>query len=63
MTGEELKKLRMESGKTQNDLAKFLGYTVNGIPNRSMVARWEGGFAKINARVAMLITLYFEGNR
>lgn len=60
MTGEELKKLRSGAGVTQMELAKFLGYKVNGEPNRSMIARMENGYAVINERVAMLINIYME---
>lgn len=60
MSPDELKKLRMEHGVSQTDLAKWLGYEVNGVPNRSMIARFENGYAKINPRLSKLIELFFE---
>ena len=41
MKAEELKKLRKEYNVSQTDVARFLGYEVNGKPNRSMIARYE----------------------
>jgi transcriptional regulator with XRE-family HTH domain len=58
MTGLELYELRKELGITQGDLAKHLGYFSNGLPNRSMIARFENGHAAINSRIAMLISQY-----
>lgn len=60
MTGKELQQLRAKHGVSQTDLAKYLGYTVKGKPNRSMIARFENDFAPINMRVAMLLTNYFD---
>ena len=62
MTGNELKKLRAKHNKSQTDVAKFLGYEVNGKPNRSMIARFENGYAKINPRIGMLLEGYFGEN-
>ena len=59
MEAEELKKLRNEYNVSQTDVAKFLGYKVNGKPNRSMIARYENGYAKINPRIAFLLEHYF----
>ena len=39
MTGLELQNLRAKHGVSQTDVAKFLGYQVNGKPNRSMIVR------------------------
>ena len=60
MQPHELKKLRETHGVSQTELADFLGYSVNGKPNRSMIARFENGYAKINTRLSKLINLYFE---
>ena len=60
MTGLELQNLRAKHGVSQTDVAKFLGYQVNGKPNRSMIARFEGDFAIINPRIAMAINSYFH---
>lgn len=60
MTGQKLKELRALHGVSQTDVAAFLGYTVKGKPNRSMIARFEGEFAPINPRVAMLLDTYFS---
>ena len=60
MTGLELQNLRAKHGASQTDVAKFLGYQVNGKPNRSMIARFEGDFAIINPRIAMAINSYFH---
>lgn len=60
MQPHELKKLRETHGVSQTELADFLGYSVNGKPNRSMIARFENGYAKINTRLSKLINLYFD---
>lgn len=60
MTGQKLKELRALHGVSQTDVAEFLGYTVNGQPNRSMIARFEGEYAPINTRVSMLLDNYFS---
>ena len=52
MNGQELQQLRKETDTTQLELAEYLGYTSNGLPNRSMIARFENGHAKINSRIA-----------
>jgi transcriptional regulator with XRE-family HTH domain len=59
MNAEKLKKLRKEYNVSQTDVAKFLGYKVNGKPNRSMIARWENGFAEMNPRIELLLEHYF----
>lgn len=59
MTGKELQALRKKHGVSQTQLAEYLGYTVKGKPNRSMIARFECDFAPINSRVAMLLDNYF----
>ena len=63
MSGLELYELRKELGITQSDLAKHLGYDSNGIPNRSMIARFENGHAAINSRIEMLINQYAKDCR
>ena len=60
MEAQELKQLRAKYNVTQSDLAKYLGYTVNGLPNRSMIARFENGHAPINPRIGLLLENYFE---
>lgn len=60
MTGQKLKELRALHGVSQRDVAEFLGYTVKGKPNRSMIARFENEFAPINPRVSMLLDTYFS---
>lgn len=60
MKAEELKKLRKEYNVSQTDVARFLGYEVNGKPNRSMIARYENNYAKINPRIGLLLKHYFS---
>ena len=60
LTGKELQRLRASSGVSQTAVAKYLGYTVKGKPNRSMVARFENEHAQINPRVSMLLDTYFN---
>ena len=60
LSGDDLKDLRTKHGVTQVELAEFLQYTVNGEPNRSQIARFENGYAKINPRISQLCRLYFE---
>lgn len=60
LTGKQLQKLRASCGVSQTDVARFLGYTVKGKPNRSMVARFENEHAQINSRVSMLLDTYFD---
>lgn len=59
ITGEQLAKLRQSHGVTQSQLAEYLGYTVKGKPNKSMIARFENNHAPINPRVSLLIETYF----
>ena len=58
MEGKELKMLRIKAGMTQSDLAKLLGYTSKGEPNRSQIARFENGHAPINPRIEAALRLY-----
>jgi transcriptional regulator with XRE-family HTH domain len=51
MTGQELRELRSDAGMTQRQVAELVGYTTKGEPNKSMIARFENGHAKINPRV------------
>ena len=60
MTPKRLASLREVYGKTQEDVAKFLGYSINGKPNRSMISRFEKGHASINPRISMLLNAYFD---
>jgi len=60
MTPKRLQALREVHGVSQSEVAKFLGYSVNGKPNRSMIARFENGHAKINPRISMLLNSYFS---
>ena len=60
MTGQELQKLRAKHGVSQYEVAAYLGYVVNGKPNRSMIARFENDYAKINPRVALALVSFFE---
>jgi len=60
MTGQELQQLRAKYGVSQTEVASYLGYAVNGKPNRSMIARFENDFAKINHRVSLALVSYFE---
>ena len=60
MNSEKLKHLRSLHGVTQKQVAAYLGYTVNNEPNRSMIARFENGYAPINPRVALALDAYFS---
>lgn len=60
MTGEQLKKMRLKLGYTQDQMAEKLGYFSKGKPNRSMIARFENNHAKINSRIASLIDFIFN---
>lgn len=60
MTGQELKQLRLDAGMTQKQVAELMGYTSKGEPNKSMIARLENGYAKINPRVEAALRLYLE---
>ena len=63
MTPKRLASLREVYGVTQAEVASYLGYTIKGIPNRSMISRFEKGHASINPRISMLLTSYFESIR
>jgi len=60
MTPKRLASLREVYGVTQAEVASYLGYTIKGIPNRSMISRFEKGHASINPRISMLLTAYFD---
>lgn len=60
MNGEELIELRLRYQVTQAELAEHLGYFSAGIPNRSVISRWENGVTTINPRLTMLIRRYFN---
>jgi len=55
MTAKQFRKWRKDMGLTQAQAANLLGYK-----NKSMVARFEGGFAPVNARVEMLCKMFKE---
>ena len=57
MTKKQFLKWRKDMGITQAQAANLLGYK-----NKSMIARFEGGFAPINARVEMLCKMFKETN-
>ena len=57
--GKQLAQLRKEYDVSQTDVAEYLGYVVNGKPNRSMIARFENGHAIINPRISKLLENYF----
>ena len=60
MTAEELKLLRLQSNTTQSEIADYLGYYTNGVPNRSVVSRWENGTTNINPRISLLLKMFFK---
>jgi transcriptional regulator with XRE-family HTH domain len=60
MTPKRLQALREVHNVSQAEIAQFLGYTVNGEPNRSMISRFEKGHAKINPRISMLLNSFFQ---
>ena len=60
MTGQKLKELRELHGVSQTEVADFLGYTVKGKPNRSMISRFENEYSPINGRISMLLDVYFS---
>ncbi len=49
MTGEEMRFLRTEMGKTQEELAETIGY------DRQQIARWEKGEVKIPHAIDILM--------
>lgn len=57
--GKQLTDLRKQYNVSQTEVAEYLGYVVNGKPNRSMIARFENGYAKINPRISKLLENYF----
>ena len=58
--GEDLLKLRTDFNVTQTELAAHLGYYSAGVPNRSMIARMEKGYQKLNYRHIALLKDYFD---
>lgn len=60
MNGLELYELRKKYDVTQSELAEHLGYLTKGIPNRSMICRFENGHANINKRIEIAIKQYFK---
>jgi len=60
MTGDELKKSRLNAGMTQEQLAYELGFLdKEGAGNRSQIARYERGHQKINKRMEVATKGYF----
>lgn len=55
MTGEQIKELRIELGKTQDEMADLLGYS-----GRSMICHLESGYTQVTPRVAKLCQLLKE---
>jgi DNA-binding XRE family transcriptional regulator len=51
MNGDTIRKLRMNAGLTQKQLAERLGYMTNGQPNRSHIARIEGNHQQVTERL------------
>lgn len=49
MTGEEMRFLRTEMGKTQEELAETMGY------DRQQIARWEKGLVEIPRSIDILM--------
>jgi len=60
MQGSYLKKLRLDAEMTQKDMASKLGYLVNGEPNRSHIARIEGGHQKVTPRLVLAVKYICE---
>ena len=60
INGKDLQSARTQAGITQAEFAAYLGYNSKGKPNASMIARFEGDYAKTNPRVAKLLELYFQ---
>ena len=57
MTPNEFKKIRLELGLSQTEMAKVLGYTT-----RAMISRLEGGSRVITPRMALTIKLLMEND-
>lgn len=60
MQGSYLKKLRLDAEMTQKDMASKLGYLVHGEPNRSHIARIEGGHQKVTPRLVLAVKYICE---
>jgi predicted HD phosphohydrolase len=60
MTGAKLKRLREKHDVSQADVARFLEYDYEGKPDRSMIAKFEGGHALISPRIGKLLNFYFK---
>ena len=60
--GNTLRSMRESAGVTQAEVAAYLGYFTNGVPNRSAVSNMENGHQPINKRVNQNILLY-QGNK
>jgi transcriptional regulator with XRE-family HTH domain len=52
--------MRLAKKMSQKQVAQELGYTINGEPNKSQIARLEGGYAPINKRLELAIRYILE---
>ena len=63
MNGNDLRRLREKTGKTQADFAKFLRAKIPGAKVHEIaVARWESGARKISAMTAVALKKVVEDN-
>ena len=58
--GNTLRSKRESAGVTQAEVAAYLGYFTNGVPNRSAVSNMENGHQPINKRLSLALTNYFK---
>lgn len=54
MTGEQLKKMRLEAGLTQEELAEKIG------TYKTVISRWENGRSNIASSYQKLIEIIFS---
>ncbi len=55
MNGQYIRSLRENAGLSQKQMAEKLGYFSGGVPNRSHIARIEGGHQKISERLSLAV--------
>jgi len=60
MQGSYIRKLRTSVGLSQKELAEKLGYMSKGVPNRSHIARIEGGHQKVTERLILAVKYVVE---